>query len=316
MKRSEIHYKKDEIVLSGGGTKGLIMFGILRKINEYYPIEKFQYITGCSIGSLIAAMIAVGCNIDEIEDILVDLNWLDYFDVKIMNLIENMGMIDAFKMQNFFRAVMSYKDFPINVTFKELYEKTGKVLTIVVTNITKRKSEYLNYLTSPDMNISLSLIMSISIPIVFQPIRFNNNYYLDGGILDQYPYYYNENTRKIGICVFDRDIFKEVEEIKNSFQQVEEESFQIFSYTLHILETLWEEYNKLKLKSKKPKDTILISNIEANAIDFNMEESSKRNMIEIGKKIGEKYFMKEYRKRRIRYLQQKYIHLWISKIRR
>lgn len=36
-------------------------------------------------------------------------------------------------------------------------------------------------------NLSKALMASSCIPFVFQPIKFNNSYYVDGGVLDNFP---------------------------------------------------------------------------------------------------------------------------------
>ncbi len=294
-----------EIIFSSGGINGLIAFGSLYKIQEIYPLHKFTYYTGCSMGSIIALGLSLGCSLQEMEDLFVGLDFLEFCDVKIMNLMENMGFIDAYKLTNLFRAIISYKNFEPNLTFLQLFEQTGKILTIVTTNLTQNKSEYHHYQTTPHLSIVQSILMSISIPIVFQPVKYENNLYIDGAVLDHYPYYYYKHTKKVGICILEKDIFDETE--------TEQKEIEMTDYMKNILNLLWNENMKLKLK-KKPKDTLYILNQQQSGFEINSGKEVKMKMIEKGKEWGEMFLQKIIRKRRKHYLARKYTSLWISKI--
>lgn len=52
----------------------------------------------------------------------------------------------------------------ISVSFFKLYEKTGKELCVVVTNLNHMTEEYCHVKTTPDMPIRLAVRMSMAIP--------------------------------------------------------------------------------------------------------------------------------------------------------
>ncbi len=73
--------------------------------------------------------------------------------------------------------------------------------------------------------------------------------------------------------------------------------------------------NNLKNTNKKNKNTInIITDTNIELYDFNLDESYKKQMINIGKTSFNKYFKKIYSIRRKRYLMNKYYYLWKSKI--
>ncbi len=43
------------------------------------------------------------------------------------------------------------------------------------------------YETTPDMEILNSLKLSARIPIIFGPIKYNNDFYIDGGVWNNFP---------------------------------------------------------------------------------------------------------------------------------
>lgn len=73
------------------------------------------------------------------------------------------------------------------LTFAELYSLTRRELAIVVTNMSTKRMEIHSYKTTPEFNVMSSLIASMSIPLVFPAININGNFYVDGGIVNNFP---------------------------------------------------------------------------------------------------------------------------------
>lgn len=61
------------MVLSGGGAKGMAHIGVLKALEEagIYP----YYITGTSMGSIVAGLYAIGWTPDEIKNIALKIDW-------------------------------------------------------------------------------------------------------------------------------------------------------------------------------------------------------------------------------------------------
>ncbi len=298
-----------ELILSSGGMKGCMIVGALEELNKRVPLHNFKYFTGTSVGALICTMQIVGFTIEEMRDMFVSLNWVQFFDVKLMNLLENMGFVDGTKIHQIFKACFLQKGLSPNITFSELYKKTGKKLTLVTTNITKKRVEYHNHLTTPDMSVLLSLRMSINIPIVLEPIFYQNDYYVDGAVLDHFPYYYIKDTIKYGVCLLEEDLFNMRE--MNQHLDGDKNFLNLF---LSVITTLWREQLKLKLKGKRTKNTVYIVDEEYASTGFDMDKETKSKMYEKGVQFGKEYFTKRDKIKRRRYLSQKYFYLWMSKI--
>ena len=203
---------------------------------------------------------------------------------------------------------MYIKEIDYDITFKDLYEKTNKILTIVVTNLNKNCAEYLNYETRPDMSILKAIRMSISIPILITPVNDNNTIYVDGALLDSYPYNYYKNTNKIGVWVLGKN---EYDKIFNGINNNSENIISFENYFKSLILTLWISNIKYEYK-KVPPNTIMI--IDENNIDgFNLkiEKSLKIEFYEKGYNKCTEYFFKL---KNTNYLEKKYYYLWKSKI--
>lgn len=65
------------LVLSGGGAKGMAHVGVLRVLEEMrIPVD---IVVGTSAGSAVAALYALGMDVNEIEDRFVEMDWLSSF---------------------------------------------------------------------------------------------------------------------------------------------------------------------------------------------------------------------------------------------
>ncbi|MEX0605103.1 MAG: patatin-like phospholipase family protein [Marinobacter sp.] len=65
------------LVLSGGGAKGVAHVGVLRVLEEIrVPVD---IVVGTSAGAAVGAMYSLGMPVDEIEQRMVNMNWLDSF---------------------------------------------------------------------------------------------------------------------------------------------------------------------------------------------------------------------------------------------
>src|SRR5688572_13846502 len=65
------------LVLGGGGARGAAHVGVLRVLEEHrVPVD---CVAGTSMGALIGAAYASGMNSDEIESLIVGINWGETF---------------------------------------------------------------------------------------------------------------------------------------------------------------------------------------------------------------------------------------------
>jgi len=301
--------KYNELVISSGGIKGFSIVGALQEFFDYYPIHNIKYYTGTSVGALICTLLNINYNLKELEEIILHVDFTLFQELKVMNLIENCGFDNGIKFNNLLKALFMSKNFNHNITFKELYYLTNKFLTIVVTNITKGIIEYHNYITTPNLNILLSLRMSTNVPLLFYPIIYNNNYYLDGALLDPFPYFYHKNTVKVGLWIHQNDEFNFIHNFEMYFVN---NTNNVISYTINLLRIIYANYIK-KYYKKLPKDIIHID-YDQDTIDFTLDAPQKNKLIMIGRKKCKIYLNKLYKKNRKRYLSMKYYFLWKNKI--
>ncbi len=158
--------RKNGLALGGGAVLGAAHIGVLKAIEEYkIPID---YIAGTSIGSVVAAFYAFGHSPDEIEEIVLGLDWLDISNLAFSKygILSNKGLGDLIK------AELG------DVSFNE-----SKIpLAVVATDIYRGEKVVLK-----EGRVIPALMASTCIPGIFEPVRYHDELLVDGGIVENVP---------------------------------------------------------------------------------------------------------------------------------
>jgi predicted patatin/cPLA2 family phospholipase len=297
----------ENLVFSGGGLRGLAFIGAYKFLQKKHLLKNLKAISGCSAGSIIGFLININIFYKDLIPFITEIDFEELQNFDYINFINNFGIEKGIKLIDKIKELLKQKNININITFKELYELTNKILTIAVVNITKGNVEYQNYMTTPNLSVILSVRMSTSIPLLFSPILYNNFYYVDGALLDPFPYFYNKNTRKIGIWLFDKCEF---DFIKNSCAIFTNDLSDSFKYTLDLLRIIYINYIK-KYYKKIPKNVIYINyDINLNFDKFDISITDKMKMYNMGIEKANNFFKKLKKKKRRLYLLKKYFNYW------
>ena len=178
----------DALYLTSGGTHGYSILGSI------YVLEKSNYINlikryiGVSVGSLISFLLILKYKSSDIFKILSSENIEDiYFNSEferanvILNLIKNYGMSNACGIDRILNIFLKERHLNLNLTFKELYEFNNIEFITIASNITRSKLEYFSYKLTPNVNVLIAIKASCAIPMIFNPIKYNNCLLVDGG---------------------------------------------------------------------------------------------------------------------------------------
>jgi predicted acylesterase/phospholipase RssA len=158
------------LVLSGGGCFGLFHIGVLAALTEGEILPRI--ISGSSAGAIVASVLCVH-NQDEVVDLLqniVEKNFNIFDDstkkegfLKCLSRFLKYGT--WFDSDNLKRTMI---DFLGDLTFREAYYRTGKILNITVSPASVHEHpRLLNYLTAPSVLIWSAVCASCSLPGIF-----------------------------------------------------------------------------------------------------------------------------------------------------
>ena len=114
------------------------------------------------------------------------VKWINRISL-LTNLWKRFGLHPAKTLVDYLGDILEKYAGDRELTFGGLYRKYGTELCISVSNLSRRHSEYFHVTTTPNVQIKDAIRASMSIPIVFQPMEFNSDSYIDGGVFNNYP---------------------------------------------------------------------------------------------------------------------------------
>ncbi|XOV94923.1 MAG: patatin-like phospholipase family protein [Bacteroidota bacterium] len=181
------------IALGGGGARGFAHLGVLKALEE--KGIKPDVIAGTSAGSLVGVFIAAGKTPDETMKLMKENNITDYAKVVLpVNGLLSLDNLETILKRHIDAETFEELDLPFFATVSAL--KEGKV-------VYQNKGKLIPFVKA-----------SASIPILFSPVKIEDECYVDGGLLDNLPIQPLMNCCKKIIAVSISPI-QEVEEIDN-----------------------------------------------------------------------------------------------------
>lgn len=154
------------LTLSGGGARGIAHLGVIKALTELDV--KIHRISGTSAGAIMGAFVSAGYSPDEIMEIAKARKFFGFSNL----LFGKAGLFDMNAFEDVYREY-----FPHNSI-----EQMPIPLTIVATDIVKGEIRYFE-----QGDLSEALKASSCVPLVFQPVHFDDTILLDGGILNNFP---------------------------------------------------------------------------------------------------------------------------------
>jgi predicted acylesterase/phospholipase RssA len=260
------------LIIGGGGVKGCVITGSLEAMDTVFNINRIKYIIGSSVGGIIGLLISLNFTPKEITYIFLNINLIDYRQIKISNLINKFGVDDGKKIIRLIKSIILQKYDRWDYTFKDLYKMTGKTLILTGSNITKNKIVYFSRYKYPTMKVIDAIKITTCYPILYQPIILNGDYYIDGAALDNYPAsYFKHIKRKIGIS------------LENNVQPNENmhNITNLLNYSGAIIFSIVEKYNDIK-KKKYADSTVLIKLPAIHALEYGISYNTKLKIRNIG----------------------------------
>ena len=277
-------------VFSGGGLKGFALVGAYQVLEE--KGYNFQRVAGTSAGAILASFIAAGYTAKEIEKLLDELDFISLLDpkktilplpfMKWLHLYWRLGLYQGKALENWFLEKLANKGV---YSFSDLAPGSLKLVASDLTNgkMIVLPDDLEQYGISPQsFPVARALRMSCSIPFFFEPVKLKvgsgNTIVVDGGVLSNFPLWiFDDETGKkerpvLGLKLSQNQNEMETRQINNALQLFE----ALFS-------TMKNAHDNNYISRKLEKDIIFIPVEGYSATQFDLDEETKMELIEIGR---------------------------------
>ncbi|HRK59318.1 MAG TPA: patatin-like phospholipase family protein [Candidatus Kapabacteria bacterium] len=203
----EKYRPKVALVLSGGGARGIAQIGVIKELEKRnIPID---YVVGTSIGAIIGGLYSVGYTAEELDSLLLSLDWQKLFGLTSEQDRDNM-FLDQKLEQDRNILTLRFRDFEFVVP--QAVSEGNRFTTLLQRFLWKAPylpNNNFNRLYRPFRAIATDLIRarsvslasgnlvnairaSATLPLRYSPVKVDSMLLVDGGVLANIPIEYAE----------------------------------------------------------------------------------------------------------------------------
>lgn len=273
-------------LFGGGAIRGVSYIGAIKAFEELgiHP----QTYAGSSVGSIIAALLAVGYTADELKQIFLKVNFELFKDISI-----GLGPIFALSKGEVFlewvRDLIESKFYGEKykkganraVTFKDIQNN----LIIITTNLSNFECKEFSRFETPDFEIASAVRISCCMPGLMKPIEYNKTLLVDGDLQKSWPMWkLSKNLTSVGERILE---FR----LEGYYDRNDDISGIDYANAVYSCMTAMSTSFITNLYADNDRyDYIVLNTGDIVIVDFNINENKRIDLIQSGYNQTMKYF--------------------------
>jgi NTE family protein len=180
------------LAFCGGGVRCVGHVGVLKALTEANILGCVKEVVGISAGALFGLMIVLGYTVAQMEELATTFDFTLLGEMNPDCIFEfplTLGINSGESIYKLLGSILKQKGFSPDITFAELVKdkrihKTYKCYAAELqTSIVKEMS----YEKTPDMSVVKAIRASMSLPILYTPVKDGDSLLVDGGLLHNLP---------------------------------------------------------------------------------------------------------------------------------
>jgi predicted acylesterase/phospholipase RssA len=177
----------------GGGILGIAQIPALRALEKVKPLGELKGAAGASAGAILALMVVLGADTDEITEVMRDTPWEKWTPGKWrvvsrgIRYLKTWGLFSNKRPRAFLEAQLARHGYSAGTTFADLYAGTGRELFVTTTNMDRGTAVMFSSRETPAVGVVDAVLASMSVQVVFPPVIINGERYNDGGLTWNHP---------------------------------------------------------------------------------------------------------------------------------
>ncbi|HEX8762297.1 MAG TPA: patatin-like phospholipase family protein [Candidatus Saccharimonadales bacterium] len=296
--------KPCDIVLEGGGVKGIGLVGALTEL-EKSGFESCR-VAGTSAGAIVGCLLAAGAKPSTLVTLMQSIDYKKFRDETLLSKLSVPGKITSILFEKgIYRGNYAYKWLLTELdklgvrTFADLKlteqwatalppEQRYK-LVVIVSDITRGRMvrlpwDYHEYgLNADDMLVADAVRASMSIPYFYRPAKLKGRFLVDGGILSNFPIDIFDNVGEwptFGVKLSAKpEAFTKMNPVTNPVD-----------YGLAILSTTISAHDKMHLDDPCAQArTMFVDTFDIKATHFDITTGEQRALFTSGQKTAKDF---------------------------
>ena len=319
---SQSDTNKVDLVLEGGGVKGIGLVGALAVLEErgFRP----QNLAGTSAGAIAAALTAAGYSAAELHEILAELDFNAFKDegwedkVPIvgvpLSVLKDEGIFEGRHLLEWMRELLAKRGIS---TFRDLVDdqfadepRYRYRLQVIASDITDRRLLVLPRdaarfgIDPDDLGVAEAVRMSMSIPVFFEPWRWapkpdqeggqgeEEHLIVDGGVLSNFPVWLFDSNGEPAWPTFGL-MLVEPEPRTSVADRLESTADgahpDIFDFVKALIQTMLEAHDRMYLENDSYVRTIGVPTLGVRTTEFDLSRTRAEQLYQSGRDAAEKF---------------------------
>ena len=306
-----------DLVFEGGGVKGIGLAGSLSVLEEhgFHP----ENVAGTSAGAITAALLAAGYKGEELKQIVLELDFRQFQDKawedkvplieRSLSLLLDLGIYEGERFLEWIRERLDAKGIH---TFGDL-GRPGETdprwkysLQVVASDVTKHELLVLPRdagrlgIEPDDLEVALAVRMSMSIPIFFEPVVFENpktgenHVIVDGGMLSNFPVWLFDSDGVPDWPTFGLLLVEPKPKVPVAARLPKPEPIKkgprgMIAYVRAMAQTMMEAHDRLYVESADFARTIPIPTLGVGTTAFDLSAERKLALYDSGRWAAEEF---------------------------
>ena len=275
-------------LFGGGAIRGVSYIGAIKAFEELGIVT--ETLGGSSVGAAFAALLAVGYNSEELNEIFTNVNFNLFRDISI-----NIGSFFALSKGEVFldwiRELIEKKFYGseykkganLAVTFKDL----DKNLIIITTDLGNFESKEFSKYETPDYEVASAVRISCCMPGLMKPVEYNNRLLVDGDLQKSWPMWKLSNSLK-----HSNDRILEFR-LEGNYETNDISGIDYANAVYSCMTAASTAFVKDIYGAKDRYDYIVLNTGEIVIVDFNINEEKRAELIKSGYNQTINYFKKQ-----------------------
>lgn len=189
------------VCIGGGGNKSLIYVGALQAMedafHQIYAKSWEEHVRthmlgfgGASGGAVLALCMCLNLRTADVRAIIEPYQTHMHSIIPnpdISNLIQHFGIEQGCAMREVVERLIRAGGIAEDTTFARMFSLTGRQFVCSGTNLNTRRARIFSHRHTPDMRVADAVFISMCIPLVFSPVKYDGDLYADGALTCNYP---------------------------------------------------------------------------------------------------------------------------------
>jgi NTE family protein len=293
-----------DIVLEGGGVKGIGLVGALEELmGAGYRANR---VAGTSAGAIVGSLLAAGMPVADMVATLQNLDYTKFRDESLLDKLSIPGKAASFLfekgiyegkyLQSWLAGLLeslgvrTFADLRLTEPWAdELPPERRYKLVVIVSDVSRGRIvrlpwDYASYGLDPDKQLVADAVRaSMSIPFFYEPVNLKGNYLVDGGLLSNFPVtIFDDHTPwpTFGVKLSAKaEAVAKMNPVTNPLD-----------YSLAILSTAMNAHDALHIDNPCTQmRTIFIDTFDLKATDFDITREEQAKLYESGRKHAKSF---------------------------